>query len=123
MPALRDLLLRVAHGGDDVAVARAATQVTTQGVEDLLVAGVRVIAQQGGHRHQESGRAEAALHAVLLVEGLLYGSEPRTVWRKALDRLDLRALDLHGEHQAGALRLAVHEHRARAADAVLAADM
>ena len=32
-------------------------------------------------------------------------------------------VDLDGEQQAGAHRLAVHQHRARAADAVLAADV
>ena len=33
------------------------------------------------------------------------------------------AVGLHGEHQAGAHRLAVEQHRAGAADAVLAAGM
>ena len=43
--------------------------------------------------------------------------------REPFDRADLLALRLHGEHQAGAHRLAVEDHRAGAADAVLAADM
>ena len=37
--------------------------------------------------------------------------------------VDVAAVGLHGEHDAGAHRLAVEEHRAGAADAVLAADV
>ena len=43
--------------------------------------------------------------------------------RQAFDGADRAALGLHREHQAGAHRLAVDQHRAGAADAVLAADM
>ena len=43
--------------------------------------------------------------------------------REARHRADLLALRLHGEHQAGARRLATDEHGARAAHAVLAADV
>src|ERR1700674_2361179 len=43
--------------------------------------------------------------------------------RKSLDGADRLAVDLHGEHQAGAHRRAVDQHRAGAAHAVLAADM
>ena len=39
------------------------------------------------------------------------------------DGADRLALRLHREHQAGAHRLAVDDHRAGAADAVLAADV
>src|SRR5262245_66273984 len=42
---------------------------------------------------------------------------------QSFDGADLPALGLHREHQAGAHGLAVEEHRAGAADAVLAADM
>ena len=42
---------------------------------------------------------------------------------QALDRRDRGAVGLHGEHQARAHRLAVHQHGAGAADAVLAADV
>ena len=47
----------------------------------------------------------------------------RVVLGEAFDRADLSAVRLHGEHQARAHRLAVDDHRAGAADAVLAADM
>ena len=44
-------------------------------------------------------------------------------WRKTLDGGDRRAVGLHREHQARADRLAVHQHGAGAAHAVLAADV
>ena len=58
----------------------------------------------------------------MLVERLLERVQRRAV-RERLDRLDLVAVDLHGERQARAGRPAVDQHRARAADAVLAADV
>ena len=42
---------------------------------------------------------------------------------QTFDGADGAAFRLHGEHQAGADRLAVEQHRAGAADAMLAADM
>ena len=42
---------------------------------------------------------------------------------EALDRLDIAPVGLHREHEAGACAVAVDEHGAGAADAVLAADM
>jgi len=44
-------------------------------------------------------------------------------WRDAFDGGDLVAVGLYREHQAGARRLAVEQHGAGAADAVLAAGM
>ncbi len=43
--------------------------------------------------------------------------------RETFDRADALALGLDREHQAGPYRLIVEDHRACAADAVLAADM
>ena len=43
--------------------------------------------------------------------------------RQPLYRGDLAAVGLHREHEAGAHRLTVEQHRARAADAVLASGM
>ena len=58
----------------------------------------------------------------MLHEGALQRIELVAV-RQALDGADLFAVRLYREHQARAHRLAVDEHRAGAADAVLAADM
>ncbi len=78
--------------------------------------------QHAGREHQEARRAEAALQAVVLDEGALQRVQ-RIAVREALDGADPAAIGLHGEHQAGAHRLAVDQHRAGAADAMLAADM
>jgi hypothetical protein len=40
-----------------------------------------------------------------------------------LDRLDAGAIGLHGQHQAGAHGMSVHQHGAGAADAVFTAQM
>src|SRR5262249_48071709 len=42
---------------------------------------------------------------------------------KALDGPDFLPVRLHSEHQAGTQRLAIHEHSARTADAVLTTDV
>ena len=70
------------------------------------------------------GRAEPALQAVLL-----RGTPPApcdsvpSARREPFDGRDLGAVGLHREHQARAHRLAVDEHRARAAHAVLAPEV
>ena len=74
--------------------------------------------EQVGGRAQDPRRAEAALQGVVLAERLLQRAplEP-------FDRPDLGAVGLHREQQAGAHRDAVELDGARAADAVLAADV
>ena len=69
------------------------------------------------------GRAEAALQAVAVAERLLHVAQLPVGGRQALDGGDLGAVGLHGEHQAGAHRVAVEQHRARPAHAVLAAEV
>ena len=68
-------------------------------------------------------RAIAALHAVGLAERVLQRRQLARPRRQALDGGDGVAVGLHREHQAGAHRRAVDQHRAGAADAVLAAGM
>ncbi len=69
------------------------------------------------------GGAEAALQAVGVAEGLLQRVELAVAAGQPLDGGELVAVGLDRQHQAGAHRLAVDEHRAGAADAVLAADV
>ena len=69
------------------------------------------------------GRAEAALQAMVLVEGLLQRMQLVGARRDAFDGEDLVAVRLHREHQAGARRQPVQEDGAGAAHAVLAAEM
>ena len=49
--------------------------------------------------------------------------QPRRVRRQSFDGGDFPAVRLHGQHQAGAHRAAVAQHRACAAHTVLAADV
>ena len=77
----------------------------------------------GGDRGEEAGRAEAALQPVALAERLLHRVHVRPARAEPLDRGHLVAVDRHREQQAGPHRLAVEQHRAGAADAVLAADV
>ena len=78
--------------------------------------------QRVGGEHQEARRAVAALQPVMRDERLLQRMQLAAV-RQPLHGAYLLALRLHREHQARAHRLAVDDHRAGAADAVLAADM
>ena len=111
-----------AHGLDDVLIAGAAAQVRRQHVEQVVVADVRLALQHADRQHQKARRAEAALQAVVIHEGLLHRMQ-RVAIGQSFDGADFLALGLHGEHQAGAHRLAIDDHGAGAADAVLAADM
>ena len=107
--------------GDDGGVAGAAAEMPGEHVHDLL-AGRIAAGEQVVGGDQDAGRAEAALERVMALEGLLERREQRIAGER-FDRLHLRAVDLDGEHAAGAHRDAVEPHRARSADAVLAADM
>ena len=126
---LAHVALRLAHlrgGGahrlDDVLVAGAAAEVGREHVEQLLVADVRLALEHVDREHQEARRAEAALQAVMIDEGLLQRMQ-RVAVGEPLDGADLPALRLHREHQAGAHGDVVEDDGAGAADAVLAADM
>ncbi len=110
------------HRLDDVLVAGAAAEVGRQHVEQLVVADVRIVLQRVRRQHQEARRAEAALQAVVIDEGLLQRMQ-RLAIGEPFDGADLPAVGLDREHQAGADRLAVEDDGAGAADAVLAADM
>ncbi len=82
-----------------------------------------MLLEQPDDRHHEAGRAEAALKAVALVEGLLHGVK-RGAWRgQAFDSRDVVAFGLDREHQAGTHRRSVEQDRAAAANAVLAPDV
>src|SRR5215217_3484469 len=65
------VLGRPADRGDDVLVARAATDAAGDRGADLLLGRVGVLVQQRARGHQHARGAEAALQRVLLVEALL----------------------------------------------------
>src|SRR5690242_17040305 len=109
-------------GPDDPHVARAAADVARELLADLVLRRVVVRVEQRLRRHQEAGRAEPALETVVVLERLLQRMQLVTIG-EALDRLDPRAVDLTRERQAGACDNAVDEDGARAAHALLAADV
>jgi hypothetical protein len=90
---------------------------------DLGVVCDRVAGEQLLRPHQQSGRTETALEPVAVRERLLDRMEPALGARQRLDRLDGTAARLHGEQQARAGAPTVDEHRARTADALLAAEV
>ena len=108
------LLGREVDGAVDLGVVAAAAEVPGEGLLDLVEGRVRVLLEESGGGHQEAGRAEAALVAVLLDEGLLDGVELVPV-RQAFDRLDRPAVGADGQIHAGVDRLAVEMDGAAAA--------
>ena len=97
-------------------------KVRRQNIAQFLVVHVRIDARgRPVGQHQKARRAEAALQGVMLDERLLQRVQRAAPCaRPSTVRMSL-AFGLHGEHQAGAHRLAVDEDRAGAADAVFAA--
>ena len=88
---------------------------------DLLLGGIRVLAEQADRRHHEPRRAVPALEGVVLVECLLHRVK-RAVLGKPLDRRDLAPVGLDSEGGARLDRLAVEQNSARAARGRVAAD-
>ena len=107
---------------DDRRVARAAAELAGEHVDDLLARRRPLAREQVVGRDEDARRAEAALERVVAAERLLERCE-RAAAGETLDRDDLGAVDLRGEQEARAHGDAVEPHRARAADAVLAADV
>src|SRR5207244_7396776 len=110
------------HGFDDVCVARAAAQVAFESLADLRLARPRVAFQQRGGRHDEAWRAEATLQPMLVPERFLERRQ-LAIRRQALDRRQLAAVGLDGEHRAGLDGSLVDQHGARPALAGIAADV
>ena len=110
------------HRLDDVVVAGAAAQVALQADAHLGLGGVGLLGEQAGRRHDHPRRAVAALQPVVLHERLLHRVQ-LAVGGEALDREDVGAVGLDGEHRAALHRLAVDVDGARAARRRVAADV
>src|SRR5947208_1492616 len=83
-----------------------------------------MLAQERDERHEDARGAEAALQPVSLAErGLKRMQRVARAVSKALHGLDLVAVRLDGEHEAGAHRLAVQQDGAGAAHPVLTSDV
>jgi len=104
------------QGVDDRAIARAAAEISLQGMRQVVF--VRLV--ECSRRHDHAGGAEAALEGLGVMECLLQGMQ-RAISGKAFDSGDLAALAAEGGDQAGVERLAVDVHRAGAAVARVAA--
>src|SRR3954469_225211 len=102
-------------------VTGAAAQVARERLSRLGFRTIRAGSEEGLERHEDARGAEAALQRVLLMERLL--KRVQILVGEALDRADARPAGLDGKRQAGADRLAVELDRARAAGALLAADL
>src|SRR5438477_5649738 len=94
----------------DPVIAGAAAQVPHLPVRDLGIARVGLRAKQSVRSHELPGRADTALEAALLDEGLLQRRG------EALHRADRRAVDLCREQEARRHRRVIDLHGAETAD-------
>ena len=90
---------------------------------NLGLGGFRVFLEELDQRHQDPRGAETALQAVIVLECLLQGAQRLAVEREPFDRFHAGAMGLYGQHQTASYRAPVHQHRARPAHAVLAAEV
>ena len=82
--------------------------------------GIRFVLEQGFGGYDEAGSADAALQGGVFQESLLYGMQA-IGGGYALNGVDLRALGLNAQHQAGGYDAPVQVDGAGAAVAVVAA--
>src|SRR3954453_5483306 len=74
--ALRPRLRRGGPDGVyDVLIARAPAEIALEAMPDFVIRRIRMVGQKLLRRHDHARRAEAALQAVLVPEGLLDGVE------------------------------------------------
>ena len=109
------------HRLDDVVVARAPAEVALEPEADLLLGGVRVVAEDVDRLHDHPRCAEAALEGVVLVERLLHRVQ-RAVLGDALDGRDLVPVGLDGQDVARLHAAPVEVDGARTAVARVAPD-
>ena len=100
---------------DDRNVAGAAAQIAGQAVTHLRLVEPLALLQHARHRHDKTGRAKAALRAVTVDHGLLHGTE-LAVGGKALDRDDVRAVQLEHKLDTGVDALVLEASVAQATD-------
>ena len=94
-----------------------------QDIADLGFVRLCTASEQRIKRHQDASSAEPALQCVIPLEGGLQDAESTLLVGEALHGSDLAPLDLECEGKTGARGPAIDDHRAGAANAVLAADM
>ena len=119
----REIRPRVERGCDDPLITRAPAKIARDRLAHFAFGGVGVVAQEFKQGGQHAGRAEAALQAVIVLEGLLQRVQLLVVGRDALHRQNLPPVGLDREHEATSRGAAVEQDSAGAANAVLASDM
>ena len=115
-------LRHAAHRLDDAEIAGAAAEIAGKLHADALLVGARQPLHDVARGDQHAGRAEAALQAVLAIEGFAQPRHQRIVV-EALDGAHVLPVAGDRKGDAGARRLAVDQDGAGAAHAVLAAEM
>src|ERR1051325_7128420 len=108
------------NGPPDALVRSASTEIAAHGVVDLFVGRLLVLHEQRRGGHDLPGLAVAALRDVLRLPGAL--QRMRAVWREPFDGEDLLPRHVLERRAAGADRLSVRQHGARAAEAAAAAE-
>ena len=119
-------LRRVERRCNDILVTGATAQMPRQDQPDLLFGGSFDVPQQLDKRHENARRTEAALQAVTAPECFLkrmHRGIAVVTGGKTFDRIDPAPVRLDRKHQATSGAHAVDEHRAGAANAVLASEM
>src|SRR3954452_12899534 len=119
-PLAGELQATAVDRSQDVAVAAAAAVIPCQVVQQLLLAGVRVLVEQTLDGHDVARGAVAALKGALLQKGFLDRVELLPT-AEALDRLDAAPVEARREGEAGRDRAPIQQHGARAADGGAAA--
>src|SRR5438034_2415666 len=119
--SMSGLLRRALNRGDDAVIRAAAADVAVHVRDDLLARGLGIRREQLRRLHDLARLAVTALRHLLGDPGLL--QRMRGVGREALDRRHLRAFHGSELRGAGAHRLAVDMHRARAAECRAAAEL
>src|SRR4029077_13640540 len=104
---------------EDLLVAGAAAQVARERLPDLVVRGARIVVEQVDGRNAPAPSAEPALHGSCGEERLLDAVQ-RASSGDAFHGDDVVPVGLSGEGEARADEVAVEEHRARTALALLA---
>ncbi|VTR67288.1 hypothetical protein DESC_600002 [Desulfosarcina cetonica] len=114
---------RLAYGIHHFIMRNAATEVAGQRMLDGIPGGVRVLIHQRLGAHQDARGAESTLKGAVVDKGLLQGMQLAGGGiRQSFNGDDPGAVTFDGQGHAGENRLAVHDHRARSAGALVATD-
>jgi hypothetical protein len=110
------------NSSNNIVVARAAAEIAFHAVTDVIFRWFRNLVQQINRAHHHTGRAKAALQAVMDVKGFLHRVHFVTLG-EPLNRRHVSAIGLRHEHGAALHRFAIDMHGAATTLCGVAADM